>query len=258
MKKNYNNYSVKYHNTNIKDLDLGKREVAVYLSTFDVIDSDNDMIVKGAFERSIKDRGVGSNSNRQIAFLRYHDWQHQIGKFTTLQEDDKGLFAVGKLGTSTKGEDALRDYEDGIIKEHSIGFQYLEDGIKWVDDTSVKDDGYFRIEEVKLFEGSAVTFGANQYTNVISVAKAEEKENIFKKLTTEIDVVTKALINGRGTDERMFNLEMKLKYLNGRLIALATNSEHCSKAEEVKPNDNNHSFEWSKVNTLLSKGKIVN
>tara|TARA_R100000951_G_C2653560_1_gene185290 strand:- start:9219 stop:10286 length:1068 start_codon:yes stop_codon:yes gene_type:complete len=252
MKKNYNNYSVKTHNTTIKDMDLGKREVAIYLSTFGVIDSDNDMIVRGAFEKSIKERGVGTTSNRQIAYLRYHDWQHQIGKFMSIQEDEKGLFAIGKLGTSTKGEDALRDYEDGIITEHSIGFQYMEDGVSWVDDESVKGDGYYKISEVKLFEGSAVTFGANEYTEVVSVAKAEEKENLFKKLTKEIDIVTKALINGRGTDERMYNLEMKLKYLNGRLIDLAnTNTVTNSKAVEVKQVDNKPVFNWSKVDYLL-------
>lgn len=130
MKRNFNQYSVKSFDTSIKDLSLGKREVAMYLSKFDVIDSDNDMIVKGAFERSIKERGVDSNSNRNIAFLRYHDWQHQIGKFLSLEEDSKGLFAVAQLGTSTKGEDALRDYEEGIIKEHSIGFQYMSDQVK--------------------------------------------------------------------------------------------------------------------------------
>jgi len=52
MKKNFNQYSIKSFNNSIKDISLGKREVAMYLSKFDVIDSDNDMIVSGAFEKS--------------------------------------------------------------------------------------------------------------------------------------------------------------------------------------------------------------
>ena len=69
MKKGLNQYSIKSFDTSIKDLSLGKREVEMYLSRFDTIDSDNDMIVKGAFEKSIKERGPESSSNRNIAFL---------------------------------------------------------------------------------------------------------------------------------------------------------------------------------------------
>jgi HK97 family phage prohead protease len=125
MNKQINSYAVKSFGTELKDLSLDNREVAVYLSVFDTIDSDNDIIRRGAFKKSINDKGPDSSSNRKIAFLRHHDWEQQIGKFLRLEEDSKGLFAVGKLGTSTKGEDALRDYEEGIINEHSIGFQYM-------------------------------------------------------------------------------------------------------------------------------------
>ena len=250
MKKNFNQYSVKTFNDSIKDISLGKREVAMYLSKFDVIDSDNDMIVKGAFHKSIKERGPKSNSNRDIAFLRYHDWQHPIGKFMTLEEDSKGLFAVAKLSTSTKGEDALRDYEEGIIKEHSIGFQYMTDNVRWIEEQENK--GYYEIKEVKLFEGSAVTFGANEFTETLSVGKSVDKVSTFDKITSEINIVTKALINGRGTDERMFNLEMKLKYLNSRLIDLATTDIVLTQAKEVQQISPKQSFNWGKVDNLLS------
>jgi len=229
----------------MKDISLGKREVAMYLSKFDVLDSDKDIIKKGAFTKSLKDRGVDSSSNRKIAFLRYHDWQHQIGKFIRLEEDDLGLFGVGKLSTSTKGEDALRDYEEGIIKEHSIGFQYMAENIKKVGEN-------FEIFEVKLFEGSAVTFGANLETEVLAVGKSENKIELVEKISKEIDIVTKSLINGRGTDERLYNLEMKLKYLNSRLIDLAMMPPlTSSKSEIVEQIDSKHKFDWNKLNKLL-------
>ena len=253
MKKNFNQYSIKTFNDSIKDISLGKREVAMYLSKFDVVDSDNDMIVKGAFYKSIKERGPGSNSNRDIAFLRYHDWQHPIGKFLKLEEDSKGLFAVAKLSTSTKGEDALRDYEEGIIKEHSIGFQYMTDNVRWIEEQENK--GYYEINEVKLFEGSAVTFGANEFTETLSVGKSVDKVSAFDKITSEINIVTKALINGRGTDERMFNLEMKLKYLNSRLIDLATTNIAITQAKEVQQISPKQNFNWAELNNLLSNKK---
>ena len=136
--KDFNLYKVKAA-SDIKDVDSNKRQVAVYLSTFDQIDADNDMIKKGAFAKSISERGPESTSNRKIAFLRHHDWDWQIGKWLSLEEDDKGLFAVGELGRSTKGNDAFLDYEDGIIREHSIGFQYMADKIRWIDDNSKEE-----------------------------------------------------------------------------------------------------------------------
>ena len=252
MNKRTNTYSLKGSGLIMKDIDLAKREVAVYLSVFDVIDSDQDMIVKGAFERSIRERGFASDSNRKIAFLRHHDWQQQIGKFTRMEEDTKGLFAVGQLGTSTKGEDALRDYDEGIINEHSIGFSYVSDGIKWVEDLNNTAGGYFVITELKLYEGSAVTFGANEYTNVVDVVKSGSKKDFIESITKEIDVVTKALINGRGTDERMFDLEMKLKFLNSRLIDLAEHVSLNAKDEVTSHIKNDHEFNWQQVNSLLT------
>ena len=151
----------------IKDISSDKRQVAVYLAKFDNIDSDNDMIKKGAFTKSIQERGPDSPSNRKIAFLRWHDWEKPIGKFLTLQEDDFGLFAVSQLGTSVGGNDAWNDYNDGIIREHSIGFQYIQDKMRWIDDANAPAQGYWMISELKLYEGSAVTFGANSETNVV-------------------------------------------------------------------------------------------
>jgi HK97 family phage prohead protease len=172
--KDYNIYRTKAA-SEIKDVDSTKRQVAVYLSKFDNIDSDNDMIKRGAFAKSIQERGVDSTSNRKIAFLRHHDWEQQIGKWLSLEEDDKGLFAVGELGRSSKGEDAWLDYQDGIIREHSIGFQYMGDKIKWMDDALMEKGGYWIISEVKLYEGSAVTFGANELTEVVDVIKSENR-----------------------------------------------------------------------------------
>lgn len=252
MNKGINQYSVKSTENFVKDLDLSKREVAVYLSKFDVIDSDNDMIIKGAFKKSIDTRGTGTNSNRKIAFLRHHDWTQQIGKFTRIEEDKNGLFAVGQLGTSTKGEDALRDYDEGIINEHSIGFQYIQDEIEWVEDSTKEKDGYFLVKEVKLFEGSAVTFGANEFTGVLGVSKGIEKIDRIKDITRQIDVVTKALINGRGTDERLYDLEMNLKFLNARLIDFAIMDPVNVKQDSVPQIDKTPTFDWQKLNNLIN------
>lgn len=253
MKKEFKHYETKSL-TEIKDIDLKNRQVAIYLSKFNNIDSDDDMILKGSFKNSINQNGPLSTSNRKIQFLRHHDWEHQIGKFTELSEDDNGLFAVGTLGTSTKGEDALRDYDEGIINEHSIGFQYISDKIKWIDDSTRPNGGFFQIHELKLWEGSAVTFGSNEQTNVVDVVKSmDDKMNEINKLTNQMDLVIKSIHNGRGSDDRFHNLGMKLKFLNARLIEVVN----------TKPIDKNHfavgqqskSFDWEKVDLLIHQKK---
>ena len=232
----------------IKDISSDKRQVAVYLAKFDNIDSDNDMIKKGAFTKSIQERGPDSPSNRKIAFLRWHDWEKPIGKFLTLEEDDFGLFAVSQLGTSQLGEDAFRDYTDGIIREHSIGFQYIQDKMKFIDDMDNPSKGYFMISELKLYEGSAVTFGANSETNVVDVMKSEDKVEKAVKISNEIDILIKGLANGKGSDERLFEMEMKLKYLNSQMLILAKSEPFVKEHSLIsEPIITDVPFNWSKV-----------
>lgn len=249
MSKLSNGYSLKATNLALKDFDSGSRKVAMYLARFDIMDSDKDIIRPGAFTKSINERGAKSNSNRKIAFLRYHNWEMPIGRFEELGEDSIGLYAVGKLSNSTAGNDALADYQDGIIREHSIGFQYIQDKIKYID--LGEKDSYFEVTEVKLYEGSAVTFGANEYTYTVDVAKSEGRVEMALKLHEEINMIAKSLHSGQGSDERLYNLEMRLKFLNARFLELAKSepfvkSEHSQTAEPIqKP-----IFDW---NTVINK-----
>lgn len=230
----------------VKDLDTRERKVALYLSKFDSLDADCDVIRKGAFSKSLQERGVDSSSNRKIAFLRHHDWEKQIGKFIELKEDDYGLFAVGQLGRSTLGEDALRDYEDGIIKEHSIGFQYIKDKMNFVEDKGMDSGGFYDITELKLYEGSAVTFGANEFTHVVDV-KGEKKSQLIEKLRDELNVCIKALSSGKGTDERLHNIEMKVKHLTSKLIVLAGAESEKIHSLPEEPQKEVLRYEWETV-----------
>ena len=244
--KNTNVYQTK-GSIEIKDMDVEKRQVAVYLSKFDVIDSDNDLIRKGAFAKSIQEHGPNSASNRKIQFLRFHDWSKPIGKFLELAYDYNGLFAVAQLGQSTLGEDAWNDYSDGIIREHSIGFQYVPDKTKWIEDATNERGGYWLISEVKLWEGSAVTFGANEFTNVVDVMKSGNKVDFVQKISNEIDTLVKSLVTGKGTDERLFDIEMRIKFLNSQLVSLAEHNPTDVKGQLVENKPETPQFDWSDV-----------
>lgn len=228
----FNSYETKSIALEVKDLDIQTRRVKVMLSKFDNVDSDGDVIRRGAFAKSIQERGADSTSNRKIAFLRYHDWEHQIGVFKQLEETHEGLVAVGELGRSTKGTDAFLDYQDGIIREHSIGFNFIPDKINLI---GTGDNVVREATEVFLWEGSAVTFGANELTPTMDVGKGNRTEYL-EKLNKEMDSLVTALRTGKGTDERLFNFEMRLKVLQQKYNSLISN-EPSLDTQDDEPND---------------------
>ena len=199
-----NLFKTKNISLEIKDIDTAGRRVKMALSRFNNIDSDGDIIIKGAFAKSIQERGPDSTSNRKIKFLRYHDFEHQIGTFKQLEETNDHLIAYADLGRSTKGNDAFLDYQDGIITEHSIGFQMITDKIE------LRGDGTQLLKEVILWEGSAVTFGANAETPLLTVSKGNSVEYL-EQLNKKMFGLTNALKNGKGTDERLEEIEMNLR-----------------------------------------------
>jgi HK97 family phage prohead protease len=230
-----NLFQTKNIELSVKDVDTSGRRVKILLSKFNNVDSDGDVIVKGAFAKSILERGPESMSNRKIKFLRYHDFEHQIGTFKQLEESADGLIAYADLGRSTKGNDAFLDYQDGIITEHSIGFQTINDKIE------VREDGIQMLKEVILWEGSAVTFGSNAETPMMTVSKGNSKEYL-EQLNKKMFGLTNALKNGKGTDERLEEIEMNLRVCQTKyndVIDSLITKEPTKVTPEVKPNDHN-------------------
>lgn len=229
----------------VKDLDTNARRVKVGLSKFGSLDADNDVITRGAFTKSIQERGPESQGNRKIKFLRYHDFEHEIGKWISLEETPEFLIGIGQLGTSTKGDDALRDYMDGVITEHSIGF------IPIPERTIIREDGIRELREVFLMEGSAVTFGAMSDTPVFDVSKGNRTEYL-EKLNKKMDAVTKVLRHGQGTDERFERLEGQLQVLKSQYNSLI-NFTPDNNPPEVDTPDSQKEEKISSSNLFLLK-----
>ena len=208
-KKQFKSYETKSIPFELKDLD-SEGHVKIALSKFDVMDSDFDVIRKGAFKKSLQERGA-SSTGRKIAHLRHHDWTMQIGDFKELYETDEYLIGVSKLARNQHGQDAQVDYEDGLIREHSIGFNYIADKIKFVEDSEFNKEGHFEVTEVKLYEGSAVLFGANEFTPTLE--KGATKQDVIAVLNEEMELLIGAIKNGKGSDERLENIELRFKIL---------------------------------------------
>jgi hypothetical protein len=206
--KDNNYYKVKTVSAKVEDIDSGSRRVKVVLNTMNFLDSDRDIIRNGAFIKSINERGPSTNAPDQIQFLRHHDWEQQIGKYTELYEQGDELIGVGILSKSTDGNNALEDYDLGIINQHSIGFQYIKDKIKFIKDSQLHKEGHYEVNEVKMFEGSAVAFGANKLTATLEVAKSTgDYTPVLSKLSSLSNSFSKALKYHKGTDEHIKRLE---------------------------------------------------
>lgn len=213
----------------VKDVDVKKGIVTGYLSDFDTKDYDGDIIVKGAYTKSITER------KGDIFFLNQHNWSQPHGKFNVLQEDSKGLyFESMPLIDTTYSQDTLKLYEAGIIKEHSVGFITIKDEYDSKSSARI-------IKEIKLLEGSNVTLGANPntpFTGFKSMTMDETNDQVKK--------IVKMLRNGTLTDETFTLLEIALKQLQKQAYNLGVESlkdneplKDSTQSKSIEPNNDN-------------------
>ena len=183
----------------VKDIDTKKRIVTGYFSNFGNVDHDSDIILPGAFAKSIKERGPqGTN---EIYFLNQHNWTQPLGKPTVLQEDSKGLYFESTVTEASYGKDALILYEEGLVAQHSIGFVTKR----------AEPEGNTRlIQEVKLYEGSSVTRGSNELTPFTGF-KSKSATELLADNDATIKSIIKCLKRGDLTDETLQLLEIALK-----------------------------------------------
>ena len=179
------NKSITFKESTVSD---DGKKVSGYLSTFGVKDSDGDIIIKGAYAKSLNERGPNSTANGKIAFLWQHDMTDPIGRFTALQEDNQGLYFEAELDEGIPSADrALKQLQSGTLNQFSIGFQYVWDKMEYVEDLDA-----FVIKEVNLFEGSVVTLGANGYTYFDGM-KSDLLESETEKTIKETEAFIKSL-----------------------------------------------------------------
>ena len=145
--------------------DEAKGMFSGYASIFGNKDLGNDVVVQGAFQKSIRAKGA-----RKIKMLFQHDTKEPIGVYTKVREDAQGLYVEGKLAMQTqKGREVYELMKMGAIDGLSVGYRVDAKGY------SYDDRGKKRyLKQVDLMEISAVTFPMNPKARVNAV-KAEER-----------------------------------------------------------------------------------
>jgi uncharacterized protein len=126
----------------------GGLRIEGYASLFGVGDQGGDVVVAGAYGRSLARLKV---EGRQVKMLWQHDPAQPIGVWDEIREDGKGLWVRGRLLSDVeKGREAAALIAAGAIDGLSIGYRTVR---------AEKDaKGQRLLREVELWEVSLVTF----------------------------------------------------------------------------------------------------
>lgn len=183
----------------VKDVDTAGRVLSVYWSAFDNKDRDGDVIVKGAFTKTVKEQGPAGLGEQW--FIKFHNTDLPIVTPFEIIEDNYGLLARVRLAEDIDIQnDTLKMYRDKHFKHQSIGFQTVR---------QQKMSDYNEIREVKLYEGSVVLWAANPN----AIAQGIKSYMSPKEISDEITLTVKGLRNGDYTDNGFKLLEIKLRQL---------------------------------------------
>ncbi len=186
----------------IKDIDSSEGRIQGYFSIFGNVDSDGDMILPGAFKKSLQEN-IG-----RVKHLLQHDPSKPLSSTKSglkIKEDVTGLYFDSTITKTSWGKDTLLLYMDGVIDEHSIGYETIKEQ---------KAEKHNELIQLKLWEGSTVTWGANSQAMATGI-KSMTKDQMIDRST----VIAKALRHGKYENEEVFDLlDIYLKQLQTSII----------------------------------------
>ena len=162
-------------------------------------DADNDVIMRGAYQKTIQENG------NRVKYLYQHNMMQPIGKMNELYEDEKGLMFVAEIPKTQLGKDVIELMKAGVITENSVGILPI-----------VKADkgDYRELKEVKLFEISAVTLAANDQAKIMDVKGSNNLDDVYKRY----DTLCKLIRKGNISDEMGYAIESEIYKLKSLFI----------------------------------------
>lgn len=180
-------------------LSVKDRVIRGYAAVWGVIDSYGTVFIRGAFAKSIEERGPDSASKYKILMLWQHERHNPIGRVTVLREDDYGLYFEAEIDEIPEGDRALTQVNSGTINQFSFGFNYVWDKIEYNETLNI-----FEIREVELFEISPVTIGSNMET--FALRSPEGREAVLAALLEDAEYFIRSIPRDKQLEARqLFN-----------------------------------------------------
>lgn len=147
---------------------LNEGEFVAYASVFNNIDSYGDVVIPGAFSKDLQ-RWKASGNNIPVLFSHnMSDPDLNIGHVVEATEDDNGLLVKCQLDLDNpKAKQVYRMLKGRRIDQMSFAYDVIEGSPAQRDGEQV-----FELRDLKLYEVSVVTVGANQETEILAVKQA--------------------------------------------------------------------------------------
>jgi HK97 family phage prohead protease len=178
-----------------------------YASLFGEIDQARDMVMPGAFERSLRLRGV-----RRIPMLFQHDPAEPVGVWLELREDTRGLYAKGRLIPEVaRGRELLALLRAGTADGLSIGFRTVKGRLD-------PKSRIRKLEVIDLWEISLVTFPLLPGARIRAVKEASSPQSLHARTRTSFTrnswPVDRSLM--RFKPERLYRKEPRLRVVGAQ------------------------------------------
>ena len=134
--------------------DADSRTVEGLGSVFHNVDGGGDIVLPGAFTKSIQ--------SRKPAMLWQHKSDQVIGVWDEVSETPEGLWVKGRILNTALGNDAYELARHGALKGMSIGYGTRDYEID-------RKSGNRHLKELELYEVSLVTFPMNELAGITRV-----------------------------------------------------------------------------------------
>lgn len=210
---------------NIMDVDSEQRRVKAVWARCGNIDYDNDIIVPEAFTKTLAERGPSGKNLIWSLVDHCADMNNVIGKPEQIYVENDMLIAITPIVETEKGEDIIKMYEAGLINQHSIGFSTMK--------SNVDKEGVRTITELKLYEGSAVLWGANPETPTLGFKGEMTIKDKRAELSNRLERLIKSFKGGRFTDETFSLIEIEIKRIQSELLEIEVIKEITQTVEQT-------------------------
>lgn len=212
----------------IKALDEESGKFSGYASTFGNKDRGDEIVVQGAFKKSIEE------NNGMFTLLYGHNWDRPMGFFSAT-EDEKGLLMEGEFNLEV--EDGKKSYalakqakRMGAPFTFSIGYIVRKDGWEWSETL-----GALLLKDLELLEVSYAPVPMNDQAKLTDVKKLEEQEEVTEEITEKKSVEIEDDIT---TNPRTFENHLReagfSKSESKRIASLAINHREDEELTELK------------------------
>lgn len=145
-------------NVSLEIKTLGAREFEGHGSIFGNVDLGGDIVMPGAFKRSLA-------QHKKAGTLPQMFWMHRMdqvpGRWLEMEEDAKGLYVKGELADTPLGNEMRTLLKMKAVRGQSIGYRTI--------DMDYDKDGNRLLKEIDLWEVSLVSLAMNPLARVEGV-----------------------------------------------------------------------------------------